>query len=234
MNNTIIRLLGAFLFLVFPGCGGNDDGPTDPIAIPPMAAVLNAPAKDEVCLNGRSINETQSEVEFKWEVSSNTDSYNLVVKNLITDQTSTYTTTSQSQNVTLNKGEPYSWHVLSKANGINETAQSATWKFYLAGDGLVSYAPFPAEVVFPDMGSSIPSINGTVILAWKGSDADNDISGYELLFDAVDPPLTNLGTTSDEVFNVAVAPGGIYYWQVITKDEMGNASTSEVFQFKVK
>src|SRR5690554_4018925 len=234
MDNTIIRLFGTSLFFVLLGCGGNDDGPMEPIGIPPTAAILSAPAKDEVCLNGKSINDTQSEVEFKWEVSSNTDSYNLVVKNLITDRTSTYTTTAQTQNVTLNKGEPYSWHIISKADNVNETTQSAIWKFYLAGDGMVSYAPFPAEIVFPEMGSSILSTNGTLTLAWKGSDADNDIDGYELLFDAVDPPQTSVGTTSDEVFSVAVAPDGIYYWQIITKDDLGNTSTSEVFQFKTE
>lgn len=234
MNKTILKFFGGFTVLLLFGCGGNDDGPAEPVPVPPTAAVLSAPAKDEVCLNGNSINEIQSEVAFIWEASPNTDSYNLVVQNLMTDQISTYNTTTPTQSVTLNKGEPYSWYVLSKANNINETAQSATWKFYLAGDGQVSYAPFPAEVVFPDMGSSISSVNGTLTLAWKGSDADNDISGYDVLFDTVDPPISVIGTTSNEVYEVAVASGGIYYWQVTTKDEKGNTSTSEVFQFRVK
>jgi|SRR5690606_17570404 len=232
-NNTTIKFFGLFTVMMLLGCGGDDDGPAEPIVVPPTAAVLSEPAKDEVCLNGTSINEVQSEVKFIWEASPNTDSYNLVIKNLITEQTNTYTTVSPTQNVTLNKGEPYSWYILSKADKVSETAQSATWKFYLAGDGIVSYAPFPAEITSPEMGSSISGTNGTVNLRWKGSDADNDISGYEVVFGTEDPPVTNLGNTSDEVFNVAVTPGSIYYWQVITKDSEGNTSTSEIFQFKV-
>ncbi|HUH47664.1 MAG TPA: hypothetical protein VLZ54_10960 [Arenibacter sp.] len=233
MNNTIIKLFGAFTVMLLFGCGGNDDGPAEPVIALPMAAVLSTPADDEVCLNGRSVNEIQSEVKFIWEASGNTDSYDLVLKNLKTGQSSTYATTSETQNVTLNKGEPYSWFVISKVDKSKETAQSATWKFYLAGDGIVSYAPFPAELKAPEMGSSLVNSNGTVNLSWKGSDADSDISGYEVLFDVVTPPLTTLGTTSDEFMNAAVAPVNIYYWQVITKDEKGNTSSSEVFQFKV-
>lgn len=230
---NILKFFGVFTIILLFGCGGNDDGPTEPVALPPMAAVLSVPANDEVCLNGKSINELQSEVKFMWEASGNIDSYDLVLKNLKTGQSSIYNTTLETQNVTLNKGEPYSWYVLSKADKVKEAAQSATWKFYLAGDGIVSYAPFPAELAAPEMGSSLANSNGTVDLSWKGSDIDNDITGYEILFGTVDPPLTTLGTTSDEVMKATVAFGHIYYWQVITKDEKGNTSTSEVFQFKI-
>lgn len=235
MNNTIIKLFGVFTVILLFGCGGSDDGPEEPIVVPPpTAAVLTSPANDEVCLDGNSINVLQSEVNFIWEASGNTDSYDLVIKNLNSGQSNSYSPTSATQNVILNKGEPYSWYVLSKADNTNETAQSATWKFYLAGDGQLSYAPFPAEIVSPEMGSGVSSANGTVALAWKGSDTDNDIIGYDILFDVADPPLANLYTTSDEVYEVEVALGGIYYWQIITKDDKGNSSTSEVFQFKVK
>lgn len=233
MDNRIIKFLGVFALMMFAGCGGGDDGPSEPIVVPPVASLLTAPEKDEVCLTGGSINEVQSEVEFIWEASQHTDSYNLVVKNLTTGASNTYTTTSQRQKLTLNKGEPYSWYVRSLSHNSKEMAQSEIWKFYLAGDGSVSYAPFPAELVSPDMGSGINAVGGSVTLAWKGADVDNDIYGYELLFDIVNPPLKVLGTTSKETYDVAVTAGTIYYWRVMTSDEQGNTSSSEVFQFKI-
>lgn len=233
MYRTIIQFFRVLTVILLFGCGGSDDGPVEPIIVPPKAANLSAPANDEVCLNGRSVNDAQSEVNFIWGAAGNTDSYDLVLKNLKTGQSNTYTTALETQNITLNKGEPYSWYVVSKSDKSNETAQSATWKFYLAGDGMVSYAPFPAGSMVPEMGSSIVYSNGSVSLSWKGSDIDNDIIGYEILFGTTHPPSTLLGTTTDEFMKATVAPGTIYYWRVRTKDEKDNTSISEVFQFKV-
>lgn len=235
MNTTTIKLIGLSIVLILVSCGGGgDDGPTDPVGLPPTPAKLSSPVKDEVCLDGISVNNTQSEVKFEWEASQHVDSYSLVLTNLKSNQTTNYSTTKETQNVTLIKGYPYSWYVVSKSNKLNEPAQSETWKFYLAGEGIVSYAPFPADAVFPEMGSSITATNSTLSLSWKGSHVDNDIVGYEVFYDTVNPPLASMGITTEQLINVGATSGNSYYWQVITRDGKGNSSTSGIFQFKIK
>ena len=53
---------------------------------------------------------------------------------------------STSTTATLDKGVPYSWKVTSKNTTTTTTTPSDLWKFYLAGDGVVNYAPFPADL----------------------------------------------------------------------------------------
>ena len=59
------------------GGGGNGDVDPPPPVPTPTAATLNTPAKNSECLDGEN-------VEFKWAASENTDSYDIVVKNLLT------------------------------------------------------------------------------------------------------------------------------------------------------
>ena len=218
------------LFVILLSCGGGGDEPT-PVPEPPVAATLIAPANNEACLNGVSVNSTQSTVTFSWSASKNTDSYSVVVKNLNSSQSTTYNTTAVDIDITLTKGEPYSWHVISKSGAVSQTAESSTWKFYLAGDGIVSYAPFPAGIVHPVPGSTV---NGTsTYLQWQGSDVDNDIVSYEVFLDETDATTSKGTTASTKLENVAVSSGKTYYWKVITTDSEGNTSDSGVFTFKV-
>ena len=62
---------------------------------------------------------------------------------------------STSTTATLDKGVPYSWRVTSKSTTSTTTTPSDLWKFYLAGDGVVNYAPFPADLTAPASGSTM-------------------------------------------------------------------------------
>ena len=62
----------------------------------PTAATLNTPAKNSECLDGEN-------VEFKWAASDNTDSYDIAVKNLLTQSQITQTTTSTTVTIKLDK-----------------------------------------------------------------------------------------------------------------------------------
>jgi len=192
---------------------------------------LQAPANDEVCLTGVSVNVTQSEVAFSWNISQHTDSYNAVVKNLNSGQSSNYNTNTNDTSITLNKGEPYSWYVVSKSNSVSQTAQSDTWKFYLAGDGTINYAPFPASIVHPTPGSTVNGV--TTYLKWEGNDVDNDIASYDVYLDQTDGTSLIGNSAIQQIENVAVTSGKTYYWKVITKDDQANSSDSGVFSFKV-
>ena len=223
------------LITVLYGCssGSSDDGPTEPPVQLPVAVNLVFPDNNQECNEGVSLNATQSQVTFQWDASANTTSYDLVFKNLDTDVTTTVSSITTEETITINKATPYSWYVVSKSNLTPETAQSVTWKFYNAGDATQNYAPFPAELVAPTMGANLTGVTN-ITLEWAGSDVDDDITGYDVYFDTVNPPTTQIETdqiamTSD----VSVSAGNTYYWKVITKDAEGNNSESPVFEFKV-
>ena len=160
-----------------------------------------------------------------------TNSYSVVVKNLITDVISTYNANTNQTTITLNKAEPYSWYIVSKSNATTQTAQSPTWKFYLAGDAEIHYAPFPATINFPTPGSTITGTSTK--LEWTGSDVDNDIVSYQVYLDITNASTLLSTTTNSTIENVAIQNGNTYYWKVITTDSQGNTSSSGVFTFKV-
>ena len=213
--------------------GGSDDGPGEPPVVLPEAANLVFPDDNQECNEGVSINAFQSQVTFQWQAAANTTIYDLVIKNLDTDLTTTLSSNTTEKTVSINKATPYSWYVVSKSSATPETAQSATWKFYNAGDATQNYAPFPAELVGPLMGANLTGIT-SITLEWIGSDVDGDIIGYDVYFDTVNPPVNQVGTDQTEMTNnVNVSGGNTYYWKVITKDNEGNNSESPVFQFRV-
>ncbi len=227
-----------FILVLFFNCSsGGDDGPTvtppPPTPDPPTAATLTFPDNNEECTTGTDVNATQSSVTFTWNASANTDSYDLTLKKLDTNTSLTYNSNTNQLTITLFKGTPYSWYVVSKSNSVTQTATSATWKFYNAGDPVQSFAPFPADLVAPTMGANLTGVS-SVTLEWSGSDIDDDIVSYDIYFDTVSPPTTQIGGTQTETtMDASVSAGNAYYWRVITTDSEGNNSESEIFEFRV-
>jgi hypothetical protein len=232
-NYRIIYLL--IIGLLIFGCGGGDDDPTPPTPKnPPVAAELLSPAQNSECIQGTNATATQSSINFEWKVAAFTDSYELVVKNLKTAASTSYTSTTNSKLVTLNKGTPYSWKVISKSNSVSQTASSTTWKFYNAGDGITSYPPFPAEIISPEMGAFVTVTDAKINLKWSGSAVANNIVGYDIYFGTTSSPAIHKSNhTTTELTNVAVVNNTVYYWKIITKDSNGNTSDSGIFNFKI-
>lgn len=232
--NRILLLTSGFILLncSSDGSGSGDDSPAPNPITPPSAASLVFPTNNSECTEGNNITSTESNITFDWSNSANTDSYQLVLKNLESQVTNNYNSNISEIDVTLLRGVPYSWHVISRNSGT-QTAQSSTWKFYNAGDAITSYAPFPAELIAPTMGTAFEASVTSVTLDWEGNDVDDDITEYEILFGTINPPTASQGTVTDSNIQVNVSSGNIYYWKVITKDSQGNSSTSEIFQFKV-
>ncbi len=222
-----MRLIAAMLCVCFFISCSSDDGPK-----PPEAANLIFPEQNSECTTGIDQSDTTSEVEFRWQESANTSSYELRVTNMITNVTSTANTLNIRAPLTIEKGAPYSWVVISE-NSDNETATSATWQFYNAGSQ-TSYAPFPASIQSPSSGTTVViDGNGEVTLAWTGADVDNDLSAYDVFHGTVNPPTelaisTLVGETN---IKIAVQPD-TYYWRVVSKDSQGNTSDSGVYSYK--
>ena len=206
-----------------------------PVIESPVSAQLAFPEQNQVCNQGEVLSEVLSSVTFKWNKAAHAESYKLVIKNLESGLESVSASTTNEQVVTLNRKTPYSWNVISLSSKTSATAQSATWKFYNAGPGVTNYAPFPAELISPVLGTTLEALNGKVILKWSGNDIDEDIVSYEIYLQ----PRYSQGklaasVTTTVLDDVAVMSGTTYSWKVITIDSQGNRSDSGESWFKVK
>ena len=141
----------------------------------PEAAILVFPAQNSECTTGTDLTPTTSRVDFRWQMSANTDIYEVEVTNLISNSTLRSATSGTTAGLVLQKGEPYSWSVTSSNNQTEERVMSQTWLFYNAGSE-TTYAPFPAQVLEPLSGAIVKAdANGEILLRWMGADVDSDI-----------------------------------------------------------
>jgi hypothetical protein len=226
-------LLVFSVLLLLLNCQKDDIDPVQ-IADNPTKALLVFPYENSECNEGTNITATESTVLFEWKPAENTDEYELILSSLSKVDQASYMTTGTQIPVVLKRGTPYSWYVVSRSNKVDSTAQSETWKFYNAGEGIESYAPFPAEIITPLMAETISSPSGEITLDWDGSDADNDIVGYDVYFGITNPPDLFVSNLQESVLtDVKVESGSVYYWSVTTKDARGNSSESGIYQFKI-
>ncbi|MEO6632466.1 MAG: hypothetical protein ABIN13_12105 [Mucilaginibacter sp.] len=153
---------------------------------------------------------------------------------MLTAAVTVFSSSTNQVTATLLRNTPYSWYVVSKSTTTTVTAQSDTWKFYLAGAGVTSYSPFPATITAPIFGLNLSAGTTAVNLTWTGSDVDNDLATYDVYFGtASNPPLLKSGVTNMFLNAVPLTAGNTYYWKVITKDSQSNTSDSGVYKFKV-
>ena len=227
----IVLLFGSLILLV------NSCTTEEPVVpVNPSAPTLISPANDETCLDGTSINDSQSNVDFRWSSAANALSYELVVTNLLTQSSQTYPATSNQTTVALTKAEPYNWSVKSIGEVGSIPSQSTQWKFYLAGDAVVNFAPFPSELISPQSGANVtPDINNLIKLQWNASDVDGDLAQFEVYLDKNDATTiikTIAYQTEEESIEIDVENGSTYYWKIIAIDNNQNQSSSGVYAFR--
>lgn len=225
------------VFFVITGCLKHkqtpDNGGGGTTTKIPGKATLLTPAQNSICISGTGTSTTESMVTFTWTATANTDAYDIVYKNLLLGTSITQTVTAATATVSLLRNTPYSWYISSKTYDSSTTTQSDTWKFYNSGAGIVSYAPFPAEIIDPAYGQLI---NASVVnLHWKGTSVDNNIVGYNVyLGTTTTPPVFKPLLTDDFINAVPVNRNTTYYWHVVTVDANGNYSDSGLYQFTVQ
>lgn len=231
--NRFIKIIPFCLLALFitSSCSNEDEQTAIVLEDLPTAATLIFPHNNTECNEGIIVSDTETDVLFEWEAATNTSSYVLTITNLNDATLREIKTISNEFLIRVLRGTPYSWVVKSKGSISNETADSETWKFYNAGLPEESHPPFPADAISPQIGSTIDP--GDVTLQWEAKDIDGDIASYTILLDTANLPTTEVGNPSVNSLNVTVSSGQVYYWKVITFDEVGNASHSQVFQFKV-
>ncbi len=233
----VAYITGIITLSVMISCGGGGDDsppptPPDPVA-DPKATTLVFPENNTECNEGVVVDDTRSRVTFRWNQADDTDNYEVNVRNLNTNNTSTSRVPGTEVEIQIDRGTPYEWYVVSTAMGTNVTAESAKFKFYNQGPGITNYAPFPAEAVSPARGATVSSTSGMITLEWTGSDIDDDITEYEVFFGTDPNPAASIGTATETTFDATVMADTTYYWRVVSTDSQGNTSQSEIFEFKV-
>jgi len=212
-------------------CNSKDDNPRP---TPPKVATLLFPEKDETCTQGVIIDDNRSTITFEWEPNKGADNFRLTIRNLLTNRIETYNSTVNFKEVTLARNTPYSWFITSINTNSEDTTTSNLWKFYNAGEGVVSYPPFPAELLTPKSGSTSYSTTN-IQFTWNASDVDNDIVQYELFLDSVNPPTKRLvSQLTSDTFTLAPLHPNVYYWYINTIDKFGNSTPSAIGEFRIE
>jgi hypothetical protein len=229
MRKELLILAAIF---ILAGCGGGKNNNPQPASSPGKVS-LSSPAQNQVCTTGTVITATTSSITFTWNKSDNTDSYDFTLKNLVSASVTTESTAATSITKTLARNTPYSWYITSRSGKTSSTAASDTWKFYNAGPGVVTYAPFPAEIIAPVYGQIVTT--AIVNLTWKGSSVNPaTIVNYDVYLGTTKTPAILKSAVTDSFVNgVAVTAKTTYYWKVITRDRDGNTSDSGLQQFTV-
>ncbi|WP_282118142.1 hypothetical protein [Maribacter aquivivus] len=216
-----------FLLLTIQSCGVDSD--VLEYAKDQINITLIFPEDDSECTEGIIVSDTQSELVFEWSDENDNSPYIVHLTNLVSSQTELIESNDTDVAIILDRGVAYSWYVTGKINSSSEI-----WSFYNEGPGLESTIPYPAIAISPVSGASISQTSTTVNLIWKSEDPDNDIVSYDLFFGEVkDPQLYGTDVTDTRFNDIPVEAGKTYYWKIITKDSIGNESTSEVFTFSV-
>jgi hypothetical protein len=114
---------------------------------------------------------------------------------------------------------------------------SSTWKFYLSGDGISNYPPYPSTLISPSSGNVFSTSTTSVELSWEGSHPENSSLTYDLFIDTTDglqDPISSNQNLSIKSKSVLVNSGNSYYWRVKAKDINNNSSYSTIHSFRVE
>ena len=228
-NNHKLSFILLAATVVFIASCSADATPSDP-SIPSLIA----PANNEPCLDGVSINDSQSTVSFSWTAATDAVTYDVEVEQLLLNTKQSFSATTNDLDITLNKAVPYRWKVIANGQPGTAPSESDSWKFYLAGNGAVNYAPFPPELLTPRSASTVVVTNGVIPLSWNCNDMENDLATFEVYMDTNNAStqvtvVTYLGETTE--VEVPAEPGNTYYWKIIAIDSDDNKSSSGVYSF---
>lgn len=203
----------------------------DPIPDPEQT-VLILPEDNTSCLYVSQSSSTAS-VDFSWQEAQFTDEYIIVVKNITTEEETTSRTLNTSIRLTLSRGVPYQWKVITVSDLSSVETLSRSFSFYLEGQQQRNYLPFPARLLSPQLDEVVSLSNGQYNFSWQGEDLDNDLSYYTLLIGTSADVLNEIATdiTASSI-SVALNSGEVYFWQVISYDQNGNSTKSLTTRFE--
>ena len=221
------RWILIFIGISIYSCGPDLDLLNDSIGIVSISLIF--PEKDSDCTEGILVSDTQSELVFKWADENGNGPYTVHLTNSINLQTEEFESDTMELPIIIDRSVSYSWYVTGTSNTTSET-----WSFYNAGPGLESSIPLPATALSPSSGAAISQTSTTVNLSWRSEDYDDDIVGYDVYFgESQAPPLYQSDVLETRLNGIPVSAGKTYYWKIVTRDRIGNESTSQIFVFTV-
>ena len=180
------------------------------------------------------LSETERQVKFQWTLALNTDSYELVVVNTMTNARYEKTSSLLTESIVLTSGASYRWYVNSKSLLSSAVGKSSVRQFYLEGSQDESYLHFPAVLLRPENQSIVDlESSGDFLFDWEGYDLDEDIVSYAVYLGKTEDnlDLVQEGLTVSKL-SLSLDTGERYFWQIITLDSEGNTSKSEVYSFQ--
>lgn len=198
----------------------------------PEPVTLISPEDNNICLFSNS-DSNFAEVDFSWTEEKYTDNYDLIIENQISNLKNSKTTNLTFASVTLERGAPYSWYVVSKSKSSENIALSETRSFYLEGPSQLTHIPFPAKLIHPLNESVLNSVD-TVTFQWEGYDLDGDIQSYDLIIENnSNGEEVKFEKVVNQNFEVELQKGNIYLWKIITRDKENNLSSSVTSNFEL-
>ena len=205
------------------------------LASMPGVSTLSLPENGKDCEVGE-VNGNQASVSFSWEAAENAESYDIVLTNQTTNESTTFSDIEATEtSLELERAHAYTWKVIAK-NCANANESGASWQFYLAGEAEQNAAPFAASAVSPTPGSTASPTDGKVTIEWDASDPDEDTLTYTLEVstseDFAAASTTSFADLTGKTQAVDVTVG-VYYWRVTVADESISV-TSDVFSFRVE
>ena len=191
----------------------------------PEQVTLINPENNNTCLFSNS-NANFGDVEFSWTEAKHTDNYDLIIENQLTNLKNSRTINQTFARVTLERGAPYSWYVVSKSESTENIALSETRNFYLEGPSQLTHIPFPAKLISP-LNESIINSGVIVTFQWEGYDLDGDIDNYDLIIENTsNGEEIKYEKIESQNFEVELQIGNIYSWKITTRDKGNNLSSS--------
>ena len=191
----------------------------------PEQVTLINPENNNTCLFSNS-NANFGDVEFSWTEAKHTDNYDLIIENQLSNLKNSRTINQTFARVTLERGAPYSWYVVSKSESTENIALSETRNFYLEGPSQLTHIPFPAKLISP-LNESIINSADIVAFQWEGYDLDGDIDNYDLIIENTsNGEEIKYEKIISQNFEVELQIGNIYSWKITTRDKENNLSSS--------
>ncbi|MBL7471355.1 fibronectin type III domain-containing protein [Robertkochia sediminum] len=230
VRTTLIFCFAALLWACSKG--GDDEGVS--IDTTPAAAQLLLPEDGAPCEPGAIIDNSFCEVDFEWKSAKNAETYTLYLTDELSRDAYSFNTTDTRMTLTLKRGTPYRWYVETSNKEHLSTPKSAVWVFYTQGKQVSNYAPFPATLVFPEMGQVVDGPSLT--LQWEGRDVETPTAdlNYEVFLglDASEQPRL-IATKEQEAVVNNLVQDTVYYWKVRTQDANNQFSETVLHQFRV-
>jgi hypothetical protein len=216
-------------FLII-SCGGGDDSVNAIENVAPTTPTLIAPVNNKLCVD--------NSLNFEWSVSvdSNNDPiiYEIQVAkdNQFVQIVKTLKSTTNSQNIVLEKGVAYYWRVKATDDKFLSRNYSEVYKFYTQGEAVINHLPFSPELVQPVLNALLNTTTAT--LSWNATDVDiTDSLSYDIYFGTNNPLTSKVSANqTTKTLEVNLVASTVYYWKVVVKDDKGGETIGQTWMFK--